>query len=603
MAPARSNALLGASAVATFGSITLDADLADWAAPVYDDGAGHRVYARYQDGYFIFAATGTGPGTSFWLNTDRNSATGYQSGGEGGAEYLVDLRYPAFPTYFRPILIDPGTGSFLYPYDFLPSARGAGIIEFAVPAAVLGSNLTSLDFKVAFGGSFVDTVFTAAPPVSFGGIALDGSIVDWAAGSEIPIAAQYAPPGSRFFATASEGAFVFALKTSFASAGAHVLIDSDHNAAAGVDVYGQVNELLVKLPGGPYYPIAHGVDYQVQFDAAGTPLLYTGDGSLVGALQYAATGDTVEFAVPQALMSGAQPASVTLEFYDGLYGVQYQPPTVTVNSPHAYADIMLDGYLRDWTSADELALSPNIGGYYFVPEGTRAFAKYADGTFLFALSTGPLAQTHILIDADNNNATGATLYGSYQSYVYALASGIDYQIGFDVSGAATLYSGDGTTVLTSLDYAIHDHVVELALPGAVIDSTTARIQLETYDGHYPQGYYPPSYIIAPKALDGSLAEWTAAERIYSWQTGIVGYEIYGKSAGDDYVIALKAPMAIGPNTTVWINADANMMSGYKVWGFAAGAEYFVNFDASGKPNCSRPTGCRRCWTHRVRVQC
>ena len=95
----------GVFAMATYGTITLDGTLGDWGAPVYDDGAGHKVYARYADGSFVFAATGAGTGTTFWLNTDSNSATGYQSGEAGGAEYFIDLRYPVYPTYFRPILI------------------------------------------------------------------------------------------------------------------------------------------------------------------------------------------------------------------------------------------------------------------------------------------------------------------------------------------------------------------------------------------------------------------------------------------------------------------------------------------------------------------
>ena len=44
--------------MAQYGTITLDGSLADWGAPVYDDGAGHKLFARYQDGYYIFAATG-----------------------------------------------------------------------------------------------------------------------------------------------------------------------------------------------------------------------------------------------------------------------------------------------------------------------------------------------------------------------------------------------------------------------------------------------------------------------------------------------------------------------------------------------------------------
>jgi serralysin len=84
-------------------------------------------------------------------------------------------------------------------------------------------------------------------------------------------------------------------------------------------------------------------------------------------------------------------------------------------------------------------------------------------------------------------------------------------------------------------------------------------------------------------LDGVLDEWTQAQRLDTWQTGIVGYELYGRGGGDSFIIAIKAPMAIGLNTTVWINTDANIFTGYAIWGFAGGAEFNVNFDANGKP--------------------
>ncbi len=138
---------------------------------------------------------------------------------------------------------------------------------------------------------------------------------------------SYSPPGSRFFATVADGSFVFALKTTgLATAGAHILIDSDRNDGSGTTAHGVYNESLVKYPpGGAYYTIANGVDFDIRFDSAGHPQLYRGDGTLLGPLAYAANGDTIEFAVPQHLLGGAQPADVTLEFYDGLYGVGYVP--------------------------------------------------------------------------------------------------------------------------------------------------------------------------------------------------------------------------------------------------------------------------------------
>lgn len=84
-------------------------------------------------------------------------------------------------------------------------------------------------------------------------------------------------------------------------------------------------------------------------------------------------------------------------------------------------------------------------------------------------------------------------------------------------------------------------------------------------------------------LDGSLAEWTAADRLDSAASGAAGYALYGKFAGDAYVFAMSAAVAIGANTTVWLNTDQNKATGYQIWGWAGGAEYNINFDGAGLP--------------------
>ncbi|HYC46514.1 MAG TPA: hypothetical protein VED01_13655, partial [Burkholderiales bacterium] len=83
-------------------------------------------------------------------------------------------------------------------------------------------------------------------------------------------------------------------------------------------------------------------------------------------------------------------------------------------------------------------------------------------------------------------------------------------------------------------------------------------------------------------LDGNLADWSVSDQI-DGSLSVSGYDVYAKTSGDFYVFALKAPVAIGANTTVWLNTDQNAGTGYKIWGFAGGVEYNVNFDASGTP--------------------
>ncbi|MCE7796310.1 M10 family metallopeptidase C-terminal domain-containing protein [Sphingobium sufflavum] len=83
-------------------------------------------------------------------------------------------------------------------------------------------------------------------------------------------------------------------------------------------------------------------------------------------------------------------------------------------------------------------------------------------------------------------------------------------------------------------------------------------------------------------IDGNLNDWTAADRI---DHGLgAGYEIYAKSDGADFSFALKSPLAIGANTTFWLNTDRNGSTGYQIFGFAGGAEYNVNIAADGTVN-------------------
>jgi len=89
-------------------------------------------------------------------------------------------------------------------------------------------------------------------------------------------------------------------------------------------------------------------------------------------------------------------------------------------------------------------------------------------------------------------------------------------------------------------------------------------------------------VVGSITLDGSLADWTTAAQIDK-TLSVSGYDIYATATGGSFVFALKAPVAIGATTTAWLNTDQNAGTGYKIWGFAGGAEYNINFDATGTP--------------------
>src|SRR5690349_10046542 len=85
-------------------------------------------------------------------------------------------------------------------------------------------------------------------------------------------------------------------------------------------------------------------------------------------------------------------------------------------------------------------------------------------------------------------------------------------------------------------------------------------------------------------LDGTLNDWTSADRLDSAATGIAGYQLYGRIEGGVLYFGLQTDgTSIGPNTTFWLNTDLSAATGYQIWGAYGGAEYNVNFGSDGKP--------------------
>jgi Ca2+-binding RTX toxin-like protein len=92
-------------------------------------------------------------------------------------------------------------------------------------------------------------------------------------------------------------------------------------------------------------------------------------------------------------------------------------------------------------------------------------------------------------------------------------------------------------------------------------------------------------VVGTITLDGALTDWSAADQIDKPDsTSTTGYNIYGKVTGGSFVFALQAPVAIGANTTAWFNTDQNVTTGFKIFGEPGGAEFNVNFDATGTPH-------------------
>src|SRR3954469_621247 len=86
-----------------------------------------------------------------------------------------------------------------------------------------------------------------------------------------------------------------------------------------------------------------------------------------------------------------------------------------------------------------------------------------------------------------------------------------------------------------------------------------------------------------RTIDGDLTDWTSADRLSAPGTTANGYELYSNLSDGTLTFALKAPVAIGTSTTIWLDSDKSALTGYKVFGTYGGYDYNVNFAADGKP--------------------
>ena len=93
---------------------------------------------------------------------------------------------------------------------------------------------------------------------------------------------------------------------------------------------------------------------------------------------------------------------------------------------------------------------------------------------------------------------------------------------------------------------------------------------------------PPVVSYGAIGLDGDLGDWADGTRLDTPATGWSGYALYGGVQGEAFVFAIDSDsVAIGANTTIWLDSDLDRSTGYQIFGFTGGAEYNVNFGADG----------------------
>lgn len=407
---------------------------------------------------------------------------------------------------------------------------------------------------------------------------INGSISEWSPDARLDTAAT-GTSGYGLWGMAEANYLYFALTADSVTIGDNttVWLDTDLDRTSGYQIWGW----------------AGGAEYNVEIAADGSARLYSGgpEQTLVAELEEARSGDgrVLEFRIDRGLLAGTPTAvRVYADVNDSAFlPNSYATANFIVGSqpPVQAGGKTLDGSLTDWAASTRLDSAAT---------GTAGYALYGDlqgGTYTFAIDSDTVqigTNTTIWLDTDRDGATG------YQ--VWGWAVGAEYNINIGADGVARLYSGAaGQTLVAELNYArsADGTTMEFAVDQALLGgSTSARVFADVNDTAFiPNSYATANFIVgsAPPAvvggvtLDGSLAEWTAGT-VLATQSG---HELRGQlvqdSGGDSYVFAVASNgAAIGANTTIWLDTDLNTSTGYKIWGWAGGAEYNINITADGQ---------------------
>jgi serralysin len=327
----------------TYGNITVDGSLADWTATERLDSAangtataGYEVYGKYNANTYLFAlksAQVIGAGTTIWLNTDQNKATGYQIFGyAGGAEYNINFAADGKAYLYSGAAAE----NYIAPLDYTISADGLSA-EIAVPVNLLGATaptaidlLADVNNQVFLPGDYSNpaklTVFQAGnpnpqfvPKYNYGNITLDGSLADWSGSDRLDIFPSQQVAGYQVFGKNTADGYVFAINSTTAAIGANTTIwlNTDGNKATGYQVFGSTV----------------GAEYNINLAADGTPFLYSGNAgqNLIGQVDFkrSADGKTLEVAIPKANIANT---GVDLNTYIDVNNAVFLPGDYASNS-------------------------------------------------------------------------------------------------------------------------------------------------------------------------------------------------------------------------------------------------------------------------------
>jgi serralysin len=431
---------------------------------------------------------------------------------------------------------------------------------------------------------------TAIEQATYGSINVDGNLADWTATERIDTAPGSGQAGYEVYGKYAANNYIFGIKSAVAIGnGSTIWIDADQNATTGFQIFG----------------FAGGAEYNIQIGTDGKANLYSGSEgqTFVSALDYSlsADGKNLEVAVAGSALGTTAPAAINVladvnnsVYLPGDYSLfKYTVAQTTTGLKTTYGNITLDGTLTDWTASDRLDVLPGSGQAGYEVYGKNTIDGYA---FAIKSAVNIGTNTTLWLDTDKNKATGFQIFG--------FAGGAERNINIAADGNAYLYSnGAGQTFITKLDSKISadGKTLEVAVgKDQIAAGNGLNVLADVNDNVFLPGDYtttpysvsnaittapPTTPVYGSITIDGSLTDWKSLDRL-DYQPGVAqpGYQVFGKSTADGYVFAIDSAIAVGANTTIWLDTDQNKATGFQIFGTtptSAGAEYNINIAADG----------------------
>ncbi len=287
--------------------------------------ANHEIYGRFEDGKFSFAIkspVAIEQNTTFWLNTDRSTSTGYQVfGSTVGAEYYVAIDSTGALKLYNAV-----TSALVGDVTSATSADKT-ILEFELTPAQLGGSVGAITFTgdindaTHLTGDYAAGGFTIYDPATN---PLDGVLTEWTRADRLETAQNH-QSGFEVYGKATATTYELALKSDQAIGNNTTFwLNTDQSSATGYGVFGSPT----------------GSDYKINVDAGGIARLYSvtsgGAETLVATLNsmLGPNEKTLEISLPKNLVGNTG----RLDIFADVNDQHYVPGVYANNKPLVLVD-------------------------------------------------------------------------------------------------------------------------------------------------------------------------------------------------------------------------------------------------------------------------